>query len=83
MHKTILIVFCVIALNAASAARAADKRPPNIILILSDDVGYGDIGCYGATKVKTPNIDRLAAGDCGLPMRIRPRRPARQAVIRC
>jgi len=34
---------------------------PNIVLIMSDDVGYGDVGCYGATKVKTPNIDRLAA----------------------
>lgn len=34
--------------------------PPSIVLILADDVGYGDVGCYGATKVKTPNIDRLA-----------------------
>jgi arylsulfatase A-like enzyme len=40
------------------ATRAADK--PNIVIILADDAGYGDLGCYGATKVKTPNLDRLA-----------------------
>ena len=42
----------------ASSALAADK--PNVVLIFADDLGYGDLSCYGATKVKTPNIDRLA-----------------------
>lgn len=37
------------------------ERPPNVVLIFVDDLGYGDLGCYGATKVQTPNIDRLAA----------------------
>ncbi len=35
---------------------------PNIIVIMADDLGYGDLSCYGATTFKTPNIDRLAAG---------------------
>ncbi len=47
-------------LLTASAALAAEQ-PPNVVLIFADDLGYGDLGCYGATKVQTPNLDRLAA----------------------
>jgi arylsulfatase A-like enzyme len=36
-------------------------RPPNIVLIMADDLGYGDLGCYGQEKISTPNINRLAA----------------------
>src|SRR2546422_11023076 len=41
--------------------RLQAKHKPNIIFILADDLGYGDLGCYGQMKIKTPNIDRLAA----------------------
>ena len=40
---------------------ADDVRRPNVIVILADDMGYGDIGAYGATRIETPNIDALAA----------------------
>ncbi len=39
----------------------AANRPPNIVILYADDLGYGDVSCYGAQRVKTPNIDRLAA----------------------
>lgn len=45
----------------APAAEAEATEPPNIIYILADDLGYGDLSCYGQTKFTTPNIDRLAS----------------------
>ncbi|MCX7046343.1 MAG: arylsulfatase [Candidatus Sumerlaeota bacterium] len=46
--------------GAASESAKAAVGKPNIVFILADDIGYGDFGCYGATCVKTPNVDRLA-----------------------
>lgn len=45
----------------AVAEEAGSRRPPNFIFILTDDQGYGDLGCYGAEDLATPHCDRLAA----------------------
>ena len=50
----------VALLVVGSAGFAADTTRPNIVIILADDLGFGDTGCYGATAVKTPHVDRLA-----------------------
>lgn len=49
------------ALALFSASTLAKPELPNIIVILSDDVGWGDLGCYGATRIKTPHLDLLAS----------------------
>lgn len=51
-----LLAMCLLA----SEIRAGD-RPPNVIVIMTDDQGYGDLGCYGSPNIETPNIDRLAS----------------------
>ncbi len=52
--------FLSLAGGAMAASAAAPARKPNIVLIYADDMDYGDVGCYGATSVRTPNLDRLA-----------------------
>jgi arylsulfatase A-like enzyme len=49
------------SLDALLGLRVSADPPPNILLIYADDIGYGDLGCYGASGVTTPNVDRLAA----------------------
>ena len=56
MRRSLLGLLIVLA----SATMAAAERAPNIVFILADDLGYGELGCYGQEKISTPNIDRLA-----------------------
>jgi arylsulfatase A len=49
-----------VTLICAEAAHAAEQRPPNIVVLYADDIGYGDLGCYGHPTIRTPQIDRMA-----------------------
>jgi arylsulfatase A-like enzyme len=58
--KRPLAILAAWSLSLAAGVQAAPMKP-NILFILADDIGYGDLGCYGATKTKTPRVDSLAA----------------------
>ena len=57
-------LFCcmtLVLMGGLPQAAMSEATPPNIIYILADDLGYGELGCYGQTRIKTPYIDRLAS----------------------
>jgi arylsulfatase A len=60
-----LVIFMTLGVFLGSTFQvsgfSAEQQGPNVVLIFADDLGYGDVGCYGATRVRTPNIDKLAA----------------------
>ena len=67
--KTLTITI-VMALTASACFGA--ERLPNIVFIFADDLGYGDLACYGHPYAKTPNLDRLASQGTYLPALLGP-----------
>jgi len=64
MNKTITLTYLLISLlfpGIGMAKEGIQYERPNIIFIMADDLGYGDLGCYGQKKILTPNIDKLAS----------------------
>lgn len=58
--KLLTLVFTLTLVCASGLAAAK----PNLVIIFADDLGYGDLGCYGSPVIRTPNLDRMAAKGC-------------------
>lgn len=59
--KPILPILFYLCCGQIASARGAEPHQPNFIVIFADDLGYGDLGCYGSPTIRTPNLDRMAA----------------------
>ncbi len=56
--KQHILLFGALCVSAVTSFAAAETSRPNVVVILADDLGYGDLGCYGVTKIKTPPVSR-------------------------
>ncbi|MFP6872953.1 MAG: arylsulfatase [Verrucomicrobiales bacterium] len=54
------IATCLLLLICSDNAAVKESRPPNLVYIMADDLGYGDLGCFGQKTIKTPHLDKLA-----------------------
>jgi len=62
MKQIFILLLSIFVLSCGQDIQISgtEKNAPNIVYIFADDLGYGDIGCFGATNIKTPNIDKIA-----------------------
>jgi hypothetical protein len=60
LMRWFVILFLAMASLGASAAKSSQPSCPNIVFILADDLGYGEVGCFGQKVIQTPNLDRMA-----------------------
>ncbi|MFK7770370.1 MAG: arylsulfatase [Mariniblastus sp.] len=61
VRRTSLVMFFLLVIASQNASGFEEQKQPNIIFVMADDLGYGDLGCYGSKQIKTPNIDRIAS----------------------
>ena len=59
MQRSLIRALCVAGVFGLLGSRLG-AAPPNVVIIFTDDQGYGDLGCFGSETIKTPHIDRLA-----------------------
>ena len=59
IQQSLALLFAFVAIVGVNAQESSKK--PNVVFILADDLGYGDLGCYGQQRIRTPNIDAMAA----------------------
>jgi len=62
MNKSILLLTGVACAACGGKGKEEAKKTPNVLVIIADDLGYGDVSCYGSPTISTPNIDRIAEG---------------------
>ena len=60
LRLAVLLVLSFLSVTGFAQGPTGNPQKPNVVLIMTDDAGYGDFGSYGATDIRTPNIDRLA-----------------------
>jgi arylsulfatase A-like enzyme len=64
MRRRFSLTSLLLTLSALASQAATTDAPPNVVLIVADDLGWADLGCYGSTFYRTPNLDRLAREGC-------------------